>query len=89
MIGTNGQELGVVSSIRSVNVSPQYIPIYPMSVHAVFYRTVPNCTETTNLAGRLKALQYSQFFLVFCEKVGAGDEIRTHDFNLGKVALYP
>ncbi len=21
--------------------------------------------------------------------VGAGDEIRTHDFNLGKVALYP
>ena len=20
---------------------------------------------------------------------GAGDEIRTHDFNLGKVALYP
>jgi hypothetical protein len=23
------------------------------------------------------------------EIVGAGDEIRTHDFNLGKVALYP
>jgi hypothetical protein len=23
------------------------------------------------------------------EKTGAGDEIRTHDFNLGKVALYP
>ena len=22
-------------------------------------------------------------------KNGAGDEIRTHDFNLGKVALYP
>jgi integrase len=22
-------------------------------------------------------------------KIGAGDEIRTHDFNLGKVALYP
>ncbi len=21
--------------------------------------------------------------------IGAGDEIRTHDFNLGKVALYP
>ena len=23
------------------------------------------------------------------ERIGAGDEIRTHDFNLGKVALYP
>ena len=23
------------------------------------------------------------------EKIGAGDEIRTHDINLGKVALYP
>ena len=23
------------------------------------------------------------------EKNGAGDGIRTHDFNLGKVALYP
>jgi hypothetical protein len=23
------------------------------------------------------------------EENGAGDEIRTHDFNLGKVALYP
>ena len=23
------------------------------------------------------------------KKIGAGDEIRTHDFNLGKVALYP
>jgi hypothetical protein len=22
-------------------------------------------------------------------EIGAGDEIRTHDFNLGKVALYP
>ncbi len=25
----------------------------------------------------------------FRKKDGAGDEIRTHDFNLGKVALYP
>jgi hypothetical protein len=23
------------------------------------------------------------------KKIGAGDEIRTHDINLGKVALYP
>ncbi len=23
------------------------------------------------------------------EKIGAGDEIRTHDFHLGKVTLYP
>jgi hypothetical protein len=27
-------------------------------------------------------------FLEFFE-IGAGDKIRTHDFNLGKVALYP
>ncbi len=27
---------------------------------------------------------------LYCSlKFGAGDEIRTHDFNLGKVALYP
>ncbi len=24
-----------------------------------------------------------------CKKIGAGDEIRTHDPNLGKVVLYP
>ena len=24
-----------------------------------------------------------------CEKIGAGDGIRTHDPNLGKVVLYP
>ena len=24
-----------------------------------------------------------------CKKIGAGDEIRTHDPNLGKVMLYP
>ncbi len=28
-------------------------------------------------------------FYTFIERNGAGDEIRTHDFNLGKVALYP
>ena len=29
-------------------------------------------------------------FVVFLEKAsGAGDEIRTHDPNLGKVVLYP
>ena len=27
--------------------------------------------------------------LDFLEKTGAGDEIRTHDPNLGKVVLYP
>jgi len=27
--------------------------------------------------------------LNFCEKFGAGDGIRTHDPNLGKVVLYP
>ena len=27
--------------------------------------------------------------IVLVKKSGAGDEIRTHDFNLGKVALYP
>ena len=26
---------------------------------------------------------------VHLKENGAGDEIRTHDFNLGKVALYP
>ncbi len=25
----------------------------------------------------------------FIQEIGAGDEIRTHDINLGKVALYP
>ena len=27
--------------------------------------------------------------LAFREKIGAGDGIRTHDPNLGKVVLYP
>jgi hypothetical protein len=27
--------------------------------------------------------------LIFVEKTGAGEGIRTLDFNLGKVALYP
>ena len=31
----------------------------------------------------------SIFFDGHPEKTGAGDGIRTHDFNLGKVALYP
>jgi hypothetical protein len=32
----------------------------------------------------------SRFVRVFCyKKVGADDGIRTHDINLGKVALYP
>ena len=33
-----------------------------------------------------KLIKYLQSSLA---EVGAGDEIRTHDFNLGKVALYP
>ena len=34
---------------------------------------------------------YNLQWLMWFEKreTGAGDEIRTHDFNLGKVALYP
>ena len=28
-------------------------------------------------------------YYIWYQKDGAGDEIRTHDFNLGKVALYP
>ena len=27
--------------------------------------------------------------MIYIKKFGAGDGIRTHDFNLGKVALYP
>jgi hypothetical protein len=26
--------------------------------------------------------------LILLEKIGAGDEIRTHDFNLGKLVYY-
>ncbi len=37
----------------------------------------------------LKALKNLKNFLRFLERNGAGDEIRTHDINLGKVALYP
>ncbi len=36
-----------------------------------------------------KLLRSAEVSDVFCGKIGAGDEIRTHDPNLGKVVLYP
>jgi hypothetical protein len=38
----------------------------------------------SNLPETKKALRYRKAF----EEIGAGDEIRTHDIHLGKVALY-
>ncbi len=40
-------------------------------------------SEAAATQGRAKSYGFSE------RKIGAGDEIRTHDFNLGKVALYP
>ena len=34
-------------------------------------------------------LRLGLYAIDFAAIYGAGDEIRTHDFNLGKVALYP
>ena len=38
---------------------------------------------------RTPPLRTALSFWLFREKTGAGDEIRTHDPNLGKVVLYP
>ena len=31
---------------------------------------------------------FSSLFLIYSKRLGAGNEIRTRDLNLGKVALY-
>ena len=40
-------------------------------------------------AAQFRAVRTVQVFEDNTEKIGAGDEIRTHDPNLGKVMLYP
>ncbi len=47
------------------------------------------CTGITleKAKGPLRTLEKSNASI--CGDFGAGDEIRTHDINLGKVALYP
>ena len=43
----------------------------------------------TKAEGMKKAAESAAFSLRFRASIGAGDEIRTHDPNLGKVVLYP
>ncbi len=46
----------------------------------------PSLTDKSIL---LMALRRQPIASITYGRYGAGDEIRTHDFNLGKVALYP
>ena len=48
----------------------------------------PNLNAFGHNLGTVDDLRETEIQLS-ARKNGAGDEIRTHDFNLGKVALYP
>ena len=47
------------------------------------------CENSGTLFGTLPPFSKAHFRLQVLDFIGAGDEIRTHDPNLGKVVLYP
>ena len=59
---------------------------FTMALHLGCGNT-PVSPQPQNAKGRLTATFAS--FLLSQNPIGAGDEIRTHDPNLGKVMLYP
>ena len=96
------EERGLPDAIRSDNGVPFASPkgLYNLSCLSVWWlrlglaieRIKPGCPQQN---GRHEGVTHALgTFCYLCLRAGqkgagAGDGIRTHDFNLGKVALYP